>query len=125
MGLLIASSVVALFSFHEVFKIWTTLKESRKRCTELEALLGVPLDEDDLIAGEQYVRVDMPDVVFVRRIRHSAMTERVRAIRACNLAAEDALPPNTVFSVIQDPDGQRRIFVETLVQLERATVKAN
>lgn len=126
-GIIIASLG---FSF-AVSVAWSILftKAHDRACEHnraLEARLGCPLEEEELISGEQYRREEPPEVIFVRRIRSSdSGSEPVRAIRACYLVEADALPVNAVFSVIQAPDGQRRVFVETNIDLPRATVKTN
>lgn len=124
MGLFIASSVIALFLYREAYKIWTTLKESRKRCAELEEHLGVPLNEDDLVPGAQYLRVDPPEgTIFVKRVGTTVSDPLIRAVSFDGLNAGLILS-NTVFSVIQSEDGTRMLFSKKGA-IAPATVKAS
>lgn len=95
-----------------------------KHIKELEEHLGVPLREEDLVPGAQYVHVEPPEgTIFIKRVGTTVSDPLIRAVSFDGLNA-GLIMSNTVFSVIQSEDGTRMLFSKKGA-IAPATVKAS
>lgn len=89
---------------------------------ELEEHLGVPLREEDLVPGEQYLRIDVPEeTIFFKRVGTTVSNPMIRSV-TFNSPIDAMIPEGTVFSVIQTEDGKRVLFNRRR-ELSPATIK--
>lgn len=121
-GIIVVLSIAAIIFMVLLDRSKMELRSADAENKFLRSILGRPLYEGDLVAGEQYLRIDAPEeTIFFKRVGTTVNNPMIRSV-TFNSPIDAMIPEGTVFSVIQTEDGKRVLFNRRR-ELSPATIK--